>query len=164
MHKTNAMRLLDARGIIYAPVQYSPAIHAGDEVARSIGEPAGRVFKTLVLVKEPGEWLLVMVPSDCELNLRKCAAAVGAKRVRMATRTEAEAKTGLLAGGISALALVGKPFTVYLDLQALNWDAVYISAGQRGYNLRIGIEDLMAVTGAELIDVVDLPALRRRLA
>jgi Cys-tRNA(Pro)/Cys-tRNA(Cys) deacylase len=84
--------------------------------------------------------------------LKKLAAAVEAKRMRMATRREAEAKTGLLVGGISALALTGKPFTVYLDLQALNWDSIYISAGQRGYNLCIAVDDLIAVTGAELID------------
>ena len=152
MHKTNAMRLLDARGIAYTPVQYSPALHSGDEVARAIGEPAGRVFKTLVVLREPDVWLLVMVPSDHDLILKKLAAAVEAKRVRMATRREAEAKTGLLVGGISALALTGKPFPVYLDLQALNWDSIYISAGQRGYNLCIAVDDLMAVTGAELID------------
>jgi Cys-tRNA(Pro)/Cys-tRNA(Cys) deacylase len=155
MHKTNAMRLLDARGIAYTPVQYSPAIHSGDEVARVIGEPAGRVFKTLVVLREPDGWLLVMVPSDRDLCLKKLAAAVGAKRVRMATRREAEAKTGLLVGGISALALVGKPFAVYLDLHALNWESIFISAGQRGYNLRMPVDDLMVATGAELIDAVD---------
>ena len=152
MHKTNAMRLLDARGIAYIPVQYSPALHSGEEVAGAIGEPAGRVFKTLVVLGEPDAWLLVMVPSDRDLNLRKLAAAVGAKRVRMATRREAEARTGLLVGGISALALVDKPFAVYLDLQALNWDSIFISAGQRGYNLCIAVDDLVAVTDAELVD------------
>ena len=129
MHKTNAMRLLDARGIAYTPVQYSPALHSGEDVARAIGEPAGRVFKTLVVLREPDAWLLVMVPSDRDLNLRKLAAAVGAKRVRMATRREAEARTGLLVGGISALALVDKPFAVYLDLQVLSWESIYVSAG-----------------------------------
>lgn len=155
MHKTNAMRLLDARGISYEPVAYSPAIHSGDEVARLIGEPPGRVFKTLVVVGERNEWLLVMMPSDHELNLKKCASGVGAKRVRMAVRKEAEAKTGLLAGGISPLALIGKPFQVYLDQQALEWDAIYVSAGQRGYNLRIAVDDLVAVTGATVIDASD---------
>ena len=155
MHKTNAMRLLDARGIAYTPVQYSPARHSGEEVACAIGEPAGRVFKTLVVLREPDVWLLVMVPSDRDLSLKKLAAAVGAKRVRMAAHRETEAKTGLLVGGISALALVGKPFVVYLDLQALNWNSIYVSAGQRGYNLCIAVDDLMAVTGAELIDAAD---------
>jgi len=153
MHKTNAMRHLDTRGIAYTPVAYSPALHGGEEVAQAIGELAERVFKTLVAITDKNEWLLVIIPSNMELSLKRCASEVGAKRVRMATRKEAEAKTGLLAGGISALALVGKPFSVYLDLHAITWETIYVSAGQRGFNLAIGVDDLMRVTGAQLVDV-----------
>lgn len=153
MHKTNAMRMLEARGITYSPVAYSPALHGGEEVAQAIGEPPERVFKTLVAVNDRNEWLLVIIPSDRELSLKQCAAETGAKRVRMALRKEAEAKTGLLAGGISALALLGKPFQVFVDIHALAWDAIYVSAGQRGFNLKIAVDDLIGVTGAQLVDV-----------
>ena len=152
MAKTNAMRLLDSRGIPYTPVEYSPAFHSADEVARLIGQPPAQVFKTLVAVADMKIWLLVLAPSDCELDLRRCASEVGAKRVRMATRKEAEQKTGLLAGGISPLALTHKPLAVYLDRRALQFDAIWISAGQRGHNLRIAVADLIAVTQANVID------------
>src|SRR5215208_5522385 len=102
-HKTNAMRVLDARGIGYTTASYSPVLHSGEEVAHAIGVPPEQVFKTLVALAEPATWMLVMVPSNSELDLKRCAAAVGVKRLRMATRKEAESKTGLLAGGISAL-------------------------------------------------------------
>lgn len=153
-HKTNAMRLLDSQQIRYTVARYSPTLHSGDDVARAIGEPAGRVFKTLVAIADVATWILVMVPSDRELDLKRCAAAVGAKRIRMAARKEAEAKTGLLAGGISPLALTNKPFMVYLDQHGGQWDAIWVSAGQRGYNLRIAVTDLIAVTGATVIDAV----------
>jgi Cys-tRNA(Pro)/Cys-tRNA(Cys) deacylase len=155
MHKTNAMRMLDARGIAYTPVSYSPALHSGEEVAAAIGQDPERVFKTLVAIDDQDRYLLIVVPSNRELNLKRCAAEIGTKRVRMAARKEAEAKTGLLAGGISALALLGKPFPVFLDLHAIAWDAIYVSAGQRGYNLCIAVEDLMSITSAQLVDVVD---------
>lgn len=148
------MRLLDARQIQYMVAHYSPALHSGDDVARAIGQPSGRVFKTLVAIADVATFMLVMVPSDRELDLKRCAAAVGAKRIRMATRKEAEAKTGLLAGGISPLALTNKPFAVYLDQHAGQWDAIWVSAGQRGYNLRIAVTDLIAVTRATVIDAV----------
>ena len=153
-HKTNAMRVLDARGIAYSTASYSPTLHSGEEVAHAIGQPPEQVFKTLVAVAEPAHWLLVIVPSNAELDLKRCAAAVGVKRLRMATRKEAESKTGLLAGGISALALLHKPFSIYLDRHAEHWDAIWISAGQRGFNLRIAVADLMAVTRATVIDAV----------
>jgi Cys-tRNA(Pro)/Cys-tRNA(Cys) deacylase len=66
----------------------------------------------------------------------------------------AEHKTGLLAGGISPLALLRKPFSIYLDRHAIQWETIWVSAGQRGYNLRIGVTDLIAVTGAQVIDAV----------
>ncbi len=154
-HKTNAMRVLDARGITYTAAAYSPALHSGEEVAQAIGQPPERVYKTLVAVAEPGTWLLVMVPSNTELDLKRCAAAVGVKRLRMATRKEAENKTGLLAGGISPLALLRKPFSIYLDRHAVRWNRIWISAGQRGYNLQIAVTDLIAVTGAQVIDAVE---------
>ena len=153
-HKTNAMRVLDAHGIAYIAAAYSPALHSGEEVAQAIGQPPERVYKTLVAMAEPATWLLVMVPSNAELDLKRCASAVGVKRLRMATRKEAEHKTGLLAGGISPLALLRKPFSIYLDRHAIQWETIWISAGQRGYNLQIGVTDLIAVTGAQVIDAV----------
>ena len=152
MAKTNAMRLLENRGIRYTLVQYPPTIHSADDVARTIGQPADRVFKTLVAVTDTNDWLLVMAPSDRELDLKRCAAEVGAKRVRMATRKEAEARTGLLVGGISPLALTHKPFAVYLDHTAMRFESIWLSAGQRGHNLCIAVEDLIGVTGARVID------------
>ena len=153
MHKTNAMRVLDARGVAYVPAAYSAALHSGEEVAHAIGAPVGEVFKTLVVIAEGGGFLLVIIPADSELDLKRCATGAGVKRVRMATKKEAEGKTGLLTGGISALALLGKPFAVYLDRHALDYEAIWVNAGQRGYNLRIAVADLVAVTGARIVAV-----------
>jgi Cys-tRNA(Pro)/Cys-tRNA(Cys) deacylase len=66
----------------------------------------------------------------------------------MATQREAEARTGLLVGGISALALLTKGFDVFLDAAAQQFDEIYVSAGQRGYNLRLAVADFIAVTRA----------------
>ncbi len=152
MHKTNAMRMLDSRGIAYTAFEYSPDIHSGEGVAEKLGETPERVFKTLVAMVEGAGPILVIVPSNHELDLKRCAAAVGVKRLRMATRKEAESKTGLLAGGISALALLHKQFPVYLDHHAILWDDIWVSAGQRGFNLNIAVEDLIAVTSATIIE------------
>ncbi len=158
MPKTNAMRVLDARGIAYHPAAYPPQFHSGEDVAHAIGAPVDQVFKTLVVAAEGGTFLLAVIPSGRELDLKRTASAAGVKRVRMATRKEAEGKTGLLAGGISALALLGKSFAVYLDRHALDYDAIWVSAGQRGYNLRIAVHDFVAVTRAEVAELATEPA------
>jgi Cys-tRNA(Pro)/Cys-tRNA(Cys) deacylase len=112
--KTNAMRALDARKIAYDTFTYPSTIHSADEVAKLLGVPADEVFKTLVMVAEGGQHLLVVVPGDSEVDLRLLARSLGVKAVRMESQREAERLTGLLVGGISPLALLGRPFAVYV--------------------------------------------------
>jgi len=150
--KTNAMRVLDARNIDYEVHHYSPDIHSADEVAEIVGVPASQVFKTLVVLPESGKGrpLLVMVPGGRELDLKVLGQQPGVdeKRLRMATKREAESLTGLLTGGISPLALLQKGFRIYIDRSALALERIFLSAGQRGINLRVATADLLKVTGA----------------
>jgi Cys-tRNA(Pro)/Cys-tRNA(Cys) deacylase len=149
--KTNAMRALDARKIAYDSFTYPSTIHSADEVAHLLGVPAHEVFKTLVLLTENGHHLLVAVPGDREVDLRLLARSLGVKSVRMESQREAERLTGQLVGGISPLALLGRPFMVYLDAHARDLERLYINGGQRGVNLRLRVEDLVAVTGARFV-------------
>ena len=66
---------------------------------------------------------------------------------------EAEGLTGLRAGGISPLALLKKGFRVVIDRAAREHAEVHVSAGQRGMNIRLGVEDLARLTGARFADV-----------
>lgn len=147
-HKTNAMRVLEQRRIMYQAFEYDAAVHSATAVAELLGAPAGQVFKTLVVLRERGRPILAVIPSDRELDLKRAAAAAGDKRLRMASQREAEARTGLLVGGISALALLDRGFDVLLDAAAQDWEELYVSAGQRGHNVRLGVGDYVAVTGA----------------
>lgn len=150
--KNNAMRLLDRRGIPYQAYTFSPDIHSAQGVAEVTGLPVGMVFKTLVVIPANGEPILVLLPGDRELDLRYLARTLAVKKVRMATRREAEQFTGLQVGGISPLALLDRGFAVYLDRSVLALDEVLVSAGERGKNLRLRTADLIAVTGAEVLE------------
>jgi len=157
MEKTNAMRLLDSRKIPYITHTFSPDIHSALEVAQVLGVPAPQVYKTLVVIAEPagkpkGKPLLVIIPGDRELDLKLLAQEVGEKKLRMATHDEAEGLTGLQVGGISALALLNRGFAIYLDKSALDWEQIIVSAGRRGVNLQLGVQDLMRVAKAKVIE------------
>jgi len=73
----------------------------------------------------------------------------------MAAQRQAEQLTGLQVGGISALALMQKGFDIYIDQAALEQEWVYVSAGQRGINLRLAVEDLIRITQAQVIEATD---------
>jgi Cys-tRNA(Pro)/Cys-tRNA(Cys) deacylase len=156
--KTNAMRFLEAQGIRYIAHYYSPEIHSAEGVAKAVGLPASQVFKTLVVMSEKGRPLLAIVPGDRELDLKKLAQAAQEKKLRMATQREAESLTGLLVGGISALALLHKGFPVYLDAHATEYAQILVSAGQRGINLQLAVDDLRKITRARIADISRPPS------
>jgi Cys-tRNA(Pro)/Cys-tRNA(Cys) deacylase len=150
--KTNAMRVLEGKKVSYQALTYSPEIHVATEVAATLGYPANEVYKTLVVLREKGKPLLVMVASEKEIDLRRLAKSVQEKSLRMALHKEAERLTGLQVGGISALALLNKGFDIYIDSPALSLQYVLVSAGKRGINLRLKVRDLVAVTGAKAVE------------
>jgi Cys-tRNA(Pro)/Cys-tRNA(Cys) deacylase len=157
--RTNVTRLLDARRIPYTPVTYdADRFHSAEEVAALIGVPPARVFKTIVVLRdEPGRRpLLVLVPAGTTIDLRRLAAALGAKRLRIAPRHAAETLTRLQIGGISALALIGRPFDVLLDRSAARFaeEGIYVSGGRRGLNLCLRPDDLLALVGGAWVEAV----------
>src|SRR5919107_804709 len=94
LDKTNAIRLLEAKRVPYEALTYDPEIHS----AVGLDEGSG---------SRP---LLVMIAGPDELDHRLLARSIGAKATRMAPQREAERLTGLLVGGIGALALVNRLF------------------------------------------------------
>jgi len=148
------MRALEREGIPYTPFYFPENIHDALGVAAHCGLPPEQVYKTLVVeIPDPAgkrrpEYGLVLVPGGHSLDLKQAAAALGVKRIAMADRAAAERVTGLKAGGISALGLLGKGFGVYLDEQALQLEEIVVSAGRRGINLMLRREDFIRLTGA----------------
>ncbi len=150
--KLNSMRLLEQQKVDYITHEFPDTIHSADGVADYLGKPRDSVYKTLVVLPPAGKPMLVMVAGSRELDLKKLAKAVGAKKVQMASHKEAEQLTGLLTGGISALALLHKNFSVYLDQPALQLERILVSAGKRGVNLDLPVQDLIRVTRAKVIE------------
>ena len=150
------MRLLDANSIRYDVHYYDKSIRDARQVAEAVGFAADEVFKTLVAVAPSSRKpILVMLPSNRQLNLKRLAKALGEKKVALASHADAEKLTGLQVGGISALALMGKRWAVYLDRRAEALEQIVISAGQRGLQLRVETEALIKLLGCELVDVGD---------
>jgi Cys-tRNA(Pro)/Cys-tRNA(Cys) deacylase len=155
--RNNVTRLLDQRKIWYEPVEYDPSsFHSATEVAAMVGAPSGQVFKTIVIFREEKgkRPILVIVPGDSEVDLKRLAVGLGEKKLRVAPLREAEALTKLQVGGISALALINRGFDVILDRSAERYaaDGIYVSGGRRGLNVKIKPADLLALTGGRFLD------------
>lgn len=155
--KTLAMRVLEDQNVPYERIEFPESVHDALGVAEHAGVPAEHVYKTLVVEADDPDFkpMLFLVAAGRTLNLKMAARAVGAKKVHMARQVDAEHLTGLKVGGISALALLNRGFPVYLDAPATRLDFIVVSAGRRGLNLRLGVDDFIRVTGARVVTVTD---------
>jgi Cys-tRNA(Pro)/Cys-tRNA(Cys) deacylase len=154
--KTHAMRVLEQRGVAYRATEYdaSREFHSAEEASELVGAPAEAVYKTLIAVREGdprAKPLMVMVPSTDQLDLKTLAKATGDKKLRMATQREAERLTGMQVGGISALGLRKLAFEILIDERARALDEIHVSAGVRGVELALRVDDLVLVTGARYV-------------
>ena len=156
--KTNAARLLDKLGISYEIRTYG--VDSEDltaiSVARKIGMPVEQVFKTLLTHTSDGEHLFAVIPGGDELDLKKLAAAAGARKAELAALKELEPLTGYVRGGVTVLA-AKKPFRAFADETIELFDQISISAGQRGQQLILSPADYLRATEATLADLTKAP-------
>ena len=75
------------------------------------------------------------------------------KKLHLPTEREAERLTGLLAGGISPLALINRGFQVVLDASAMTFSEIHISGGQRGLNIRLPVTALIDLVNASVAEI-----------
>lgn len=153
MITNNVTRYLDSHKINYAAFE-TPAEKLGAEgTADFLGVPLELIYKTIVVKRERGKPILVVIAGTDEVDLKQLAAALGEKKVHLPTEKEAETLTGLQAGGISPLALLNKGFQVVIDSSAQGHPEIHISGGQRGLNIRLAPNDLASLTGARFLPV-----------
>ncbi|MEY8436340.1 Cys-tRNA(Pro) deacylase [Atopobiaceae bacterium 24-176] len=151
------MRELDAAGVAYMVREYDagegvPGRHLGDSVAAALGEDPDSCFKTLVCEDQAGGHVVCCVPVSCEVDLKKAAAAAGAKRLELVPVASIERLTGYVRGGCTPVGMK-KRFPTIIDEAATLFDAIAVSGGRRGLQLVLDPADLVSFTGAHLADI-----------
>ena len=151
INKTNAARLLDKAKIAYELIPYEvdendlSAIHVAD----SLGENIEQVFKTLVLHGDKNGYFVCVIPGEHEVDLKLAAKASGNKKCDLIPMKELLPLTGYIRGGCTPIGMK-KPFPTYIHESCLNYPYIYISAGQRGLQLKLNPNDLIKEVHAEV--------------
>lgn len=155
IQKTNVCRLLDAAGIAYELITYAvdendlSAVHVADE----LGEDIDAVFKTIVLEGDKVKHFVCVVPGAFEVDLKKAARASGNKSCKPIPQKELLPLTGYIRGGCCPIGMK-KLFPTYIDETCLLCEKIYISAGQRGMQLRLSPQDLINYVPATTADLI----------
>jgi len=140
---------------VLRPYDHDPGSTAyGDEAAQALGVDPLRIFKTLVVdigAARP-ELAVAVLPVGTQLDLKRFAAALGAKKASMADKDQVARSTGYVLGGVSPVAQkVSLP--TLIDETAQLWDTILVSAGKRGLQVELSPIDLADVVSASFADI-----------
>ena len=153
---TPATKLLKANKIEFSIHEYEHDANAksfGLEAAEKLNLRVEEVFKTL-LVTDEKNYFVAILPVHHQLNLKKVAQAVGAKKLKMSDPKDAERLTGYLVGGISPVGQKKRLKTV-IDQSAEQLEKLYVSGGKRGLDIGLKPQDLAKVLSASFADLSD---------
>jgi len=150
---TRATQFLSQQGVRFTLHHYAydpDADRIGMQAAEALGEPPGRVLKTLMATVD-GKPVCAIVPSDREVSMKKLAAAFSGKSAAMMKPADAERLTGYHVGGISPFGQKKRVPTAFEEA-ALGESLVFINGGQRGLQVKLdpkeGVRVLEAVVAA----------------
>jgi Cys-tRNA(Pro)/Cys-tRNA(Cys) deacylase len=150
---TPATVALEQAGVAFTLHEYDydpAAAKVGMQAAQALGIEPARLLKTLMA--RAGDVVCVLIASDREVNLKKLAAAAGAKHAAMLDAADAERITGYRVGGISPFGQ-RKRVPVFIDKAALAFPKLVMNGGRRGLQVELAAEDVMRVLGATAVEL-----------
>ena len=125
---------------------------SGVHAAAALGLDPDSMFKTLVARGDKKGLSVFCIPVAEELDLKKCAAVTGDKKIEMIHVKELLGLTGYIRGGCSPIGMK-KKYPTYIDETAQLCDKIYVSAGMRGQQIILAPDDLLTCVEAEYADL-----------
>ncbi len=160
MKKTQPIRALEARDIVFEPLEQEKNEYTAEGVAADLGVDVAQVLKAmLVRYTHPerpspsGSFALFITPGDRRLSLKKAGETLGDKNVDLASERDVERITGFQVGAVSVLGLRREDTPRYVDKHILDLARVIISAGRPDLALRLAPDAL--VSALETPDIGD---------
>lgn len=140
-------------GIAIDPVVFPADTRTSQQAADALGCHVAEITKSLVFVADDAP-LMVLMAGDRRVDLRLVAETVGAQHVRRAELEEVRAFSGYSPGGTPPFGHV-KAMEVLADRSITGNDVVWVAAGSPKTVFAIGVNDLVRLSDARLVDVAE---------
>lgn len=152
--KTNAIRILDTKGLNYNLFTYdaSDGKIDGISVAHKINQDVVKVYKTLVAQGASQNIYIFVIPVSAELDLKKAAKVVGEKKIELIPVKDILKWTGYIRGGCSPIGMK-KQYPTFIDISAEDVNTMIISGGKIGVQIELALSILKNVIDFQLVEL-----------
>jgi Cys-tRNA(Pro)/Cys-tRNA(Cys) deacylase len=151
--KTMPMRVLDSKTIPYQVHQHTHKQYTAEGVAEDLDVPVGQVVKAMIVRRSDRQFVLVVVPGDARMSLKKVGAALNDKNVTLALEQDVQRVTGFQVGAVSVMGFRRDDVPTYVDQRVLELEQVIISSGSPDAGLSLTPDALMqALEGVQVGD------------
>jgi Cys-tRNA(Pro)/Cys-tRNA(Cys) deacylase len=148
---TPAIAALEAAGVPFRAVRTEIA-HSAEESAALQGIALGSLLRSILVRRAADDYLFVLVPGGRRFDWPKLRAHLGTSRLSLPDAEEARAITGYERGAITPFGAL-RAWPVIADASIAGLAVVAIGGGARGVNVHLAPADLVAATGAEVVDI-----------
>jgi len=143
---------LQAAGHPHMPVMLDGAARTAQQAADALGIAVGQIAKSIIFRRKSDDAaVLVITSGDRRVHEKKVDALVG--KTGRADAEFVKARTGFSIGGVSPVAHATAPVTL-IDRELFRFDVIWAAAGHPHGVFQLRPQDLEALTGAPVADVV----------
>lgn len=139
----------------HGPVMLDGAARTAQQAADALGVAVGQIAKSIIFKRVADEAAVLVVTSgDRRVDEAKVAALVGP--LARANAAFVKERTGFSIGGVSPVAHA-MPGVTLIDRELFRFEQVWAAAGHPHGVFQLHPQDLVALTGAPVADVVEAP-------
>ena len=144
-------RYLEENLVWYRFISKEETVHTAD-AADATGLDLCKITKNLVSRTNEGESIMLIVPGDRKVDLKKAASVLGVKNIQIVPFGEAEGISGYPPGGTPSIGHKTK-MRVILDTILLDYETIFCGGGSRDRLLELRVEDVIRLNSASVADI-----------
>lgn len=156
--EAKVLSVLDSYGVPYEVVQIDPDFADTAAFCEKYGFPPEQSANTIIVAskKKPKQYTASVVRATARLDVNHCIKQLmGNSRVSFANAEETAGLTGMMIGGVTALALP-PDLPVYIDPGLMKCDYIILGGGSRSTKIKVSPEVLTMIPGAEITEGLTL--------
>lgn len=152
---TRVAAALNAANITTEIREFPDATRTAQQAADVLGVAVGAIVKSLCFVAD-GEPVMALVSGSNRADLHKLREVLDASAVTRASADVVRAATGYAIGGVPPLGHA-QSLRIVLDRDLMNYEVLWAAAGTPHSVFRIDPARLIALTGAQPVDIAEEP-------